>query len=501
MITPEDHDRRDEISRDLRHAVGGLLILLVLIAPGVLFGKSDASRRNRDRGEDHTSRVDRERETERDDNRDDRRASGADRAAPTAVESRSDRATEVLDALQSGQSPSRATTTPTPEPTAPAPTITSVTTTDTTQTTTTTTPTTTTAPVATTTASPIPAAVELSADELVQLASLGYLTVPSGELTSAATRATIVPALTTSLTLPSGTAQVSMPAGTTIVPTTGAMDLARLRARDGTSEVTNATGSMLRAIEYGVPGTSLTFDRAVTITIPVGRQYERQVLEIYRSPTANLHGVTAPMATCVVTNGACAFLTNGASYFVVIASGSNASGSDFTPPAPPSAITVTMTSGAVTLVWRDPPDRDLARVAVLRNTPPSTAVSGSPLTWVPRGIERYVDRSVVPGQAYLYILRAEDGSGNARNSEAVIMATPVEDLSLAPNSAGHPTVGSALVRTEAIADTTTEEIDASRWIPPTPFFRAVYGDRWEQEIEGILQVIRSVGALSIGGGR
>lgn len=518
MDLRSDQREHGDVLRDLQHAVGGVLLIALIVVPGIIFGApkperkgtavSEAARERREERREEREERRAERREEREERREERQAE----PTPTTTTS-----TSATDGSASGGStiepaPTTATaTTVTSEPTTTATTTTAPTTTTTetstastttiasattssttepaptTATTATTAPTTTTttvtAPTTTTVSSP-PTEASLSAEDLTRLAALGYLSVPPGELAGSATRATMVPALTTTLTLPEGLVQVAMPAGTTMTPASGTADFTRLVARDKTHEVTHAAGQMLRAIEYGVPGARLTFDRAVTITIPVGRQYDRQVLEVYRSPTADLRGISSPMATCMVTNGLCMFLTTGASYFVVVSVGSIMT--DSTPPAAPSDILLVVASHAVTITWRDPPDRDLARVAVLRNVPPSTAVSGSPITWVPRGTERYVDTSVQPGEAYLYMLRAEDASGNVRNSEALVTVTPSEGPLR--------TLEAATVRPlERAASIPEPEPDA-----PTgaPFLRAIYGDFWSGEIDRWIRTMRA----AVGGG-
>jgi chemotaxis protein histidine kinase CheA len=552
----DPHNHHHDIIRDLRHAVGGLLLIALIVVPGIIFGKSGSGRQRGAEVSEVARERARERQEERREEREGRREEREERRAEreeerrmeptsttteptttptttttepapttTATTAPTTTTTETSTTSTTTSAPTTTATTAaepttatTPEPTtttaatATEPATTTTTTTiepSTTQTTTTaltttaattepipttaattattstttaapapTTTTTAPAPTTTTAVSTPPAEASLSAEDLARLASLGYLSMPSGESAASATRATMIPALTTSFTLPEGMVQVAMPAGTTMVPASGSADFSRLVARDKSHEITHAAGQMLRAIEYGVPGSSLTFDRPVTITIPVGRQYERQVLEIYRSPTADLRGVAAPMATCAVTNGLCTFLTTGASYFVVVSLGSPTA--DFTPPAAPSDIALSVTDSNVTITWRDPPDRDLARVAVLRNTPPSTAISGSPITWVPRGAQRYVDASVAPGEAYLYMLRAEDASGNGRNSDALITVTPGESQPRALEAARVRSLESAAVPPEPEPAAPTN----------APFLRAIYSDLWSGEIERLIRTLR-----------
>lgn len=143
---------------------------------------------------------------------------------------------------------------------------------------------------------------------------------------------------------------------------------------------------------------------------------------------------------------------------------------DATPPGTPTNVSVIATPGAVALRWLDPPDSNLATVDILRNIPPSTAVSGTSLTRVPRGQQQYSDASVAPATTYVYILRVQDGSGNVRLSDAIAVTTPA-------------------------ASTFRVTGNEPTGVPPSPpvaspFARLLYGVDWPDQLETFAALIR-----------
>ncbi|MBI4434139.1 peptidoglycan-binding protein [Candidatus Uhrbacteria bacterium] len=92
---------------------------------------------------------------------------------------------------------------------------------------------------------------------------------------------------------------------------------------------------------------------------------------------------------------------------------------DTVPPAPPTNVIATGTLTAITLTWTDPTDLDLAHIEILRSTPPSSAVSGTPIATIGTQVQQMRDTSVQPNTSYTYILRAKDTSGNTTNSTAI----------------------------------------------------------------------------------
>lgn len=134
------------------------------------------------------------------------------------------------------------------------------------------------------------------------------------------------------------------------------------------------------------------------------------------------------------------------------ASGGSPSVSDATPPAAPTSIVASGTASAVTITWTDPSDSDLDSIEVLRNNPPTTAVSGTPLSRVAKGTARFVDSTVSAGKVYTYILRSKDRSNNTRNSGEITVATPASTA--AAPSAGTVTAPPAATTTAPPAVTT-----------------------------------------------
>lgn len=193
------------------------------------------------------------------------------------------------------------------------------------------------------------------------------------------------------------------------------------------------------AITTGMTGT-------VTITLPytdadvssAGVTEEDMKLGAFN--TSSQTWETFP-TTVDTTNNLLVAQVNHFSSFGVIgtaSSGSPSSTSDATPPAAVASPRGSATTSAVTLTWSDPSDSDLDSVEVLRSNPPSTAVSGTPLSRVAKGTQRYVDSSVSASTAYTYILRSRDRSGNTRNSGEIAVTTPA-----APSAAPAPAVVTA----------------------------------------------------------
>ncbi|KKQ02015.1 MAG: hypothetical protein US10_C0006G0013 [Candidatus Moranbacteria bacterium GW2011_GWD2_36_198] len=116
-------------------------------------------------------------------------------------------------------------------------------------------------------------------------------------------------------TLQSGAALVFFPAGTIITKTGGGnLDLTQLTTQDITlslnSELTN---DAFGAVKIGVPNIRLTFSTPVTVTIPVGAQYNGLTLNVYYQfdgdSSWNLE------TTCTVSSGVCSFQTTHATKF------------------------------------------------------------------------------------------------------------------------------------------------------------------------------------------
>ncbi|MFH1430147.1 MAG: Ig-like domain-containing protein [Candidatus Uhrbacteria bacterium] len=115
---------------------------------------------------------------------------------------------------------------------------------------------------------------------------------------------------------------------------------------------------------------------------------------------------------------------------------------------PVSGLTAEATSSAVTLSWTDPTSAGYTLVEILRNLPPSTAVSGTSIGTILKGVQTFVDNTVSALTQYTYIVRSKDNAGNTRNSDAVAVTTPAAG---AAPTAGAP----SSTPVDAPADSTT----------------------------------------------
>ena len=97
---------------------------------------------------------------------------------------------------------------------------------------------------------------------------------------------------------------------------------------------------------------------------------------------------------------------------------------DTTPPAPPTAVTASATSGStVGLAWTNPADSDLAGVTIRRCT--GTCTPTTALTTVSAPSASYTDSSAAPGTTYSYAVNSYDTSGNqSAYTTAVTVTTP-----------------------------------------------------------------------------
>ncbi|MDO8424923.1 MAG: Ig-like domain-containing protein [bacterium] len=136
-------------------------------------------------------------------------------------------------------------------------------------------------------------------------------------------------------------------------------------------------------------------------------------------------------------------------------SGGSLTSSDVVAPGAPTNITSSATTGSVTLTWTDPTDGDLTEIEVLRNTPPSSAVAGTALTRVAKGVQKFVDTAVSAATEYFYILRAKDSSGNTRNSDMVTIKTTTTASSTPTSGATTAAPASGSGTTTAAPATTT----------------------------------------------
>lgn len=177
----------------------------------------------------------------------------------------------------------------------------------------------------------------------------------------------------------------------------------------------------------------------ITITIPYtdadvsAAGVTESQLKVAAYDTSSQTWESFPTTVDTVNNLLIATVSHLSSFGVI---GGTAAGSptvsDATPPAAVGSPAGSATANAVTLTWTDPTDSDLDSVEVLRNNPPSTAVSGVPLSRVAKGTKRFVDSTVTAGTSYSYILRTRDTAGNTRNSGEIAVTTPAAGAPATP---------------------------------------------------------------------
>lgn len=103
------------------------------------------------------------------------------------------------------------------------------------------------------------------------------------------------------------------------------------------SSITNYPSgyTLISALQFGIPNASLTFDKAVSISIYTGTEFNGNTLYVYRSSSGigNWSNEGLITTTCTVENGYCNLQTTKASYFILLNSNSPSN----PPPAPPPA--------------------------------------------------------------------------------------------------------------------------------------------------------------------
>lgn len=226
----------------------------------------------------------------------------------------------------------------------------------------------------------------------------------------------------------------------------------------GSATYTIAAGSTATSLIVGTTTLTVTVPSGSTFTLISADRYQLSssdgTTEIC-SDTQNLIAVTGPKTSAVITPT------------TTICTPAGRSGDSIAPGAP-TGIGVLATSSTVTLTWTDPTDQDFASIDVLRNIPPSTAVSGSPLATITKGIRRYVDTSVSASTAYTYILRSKDSTGNVRSSDLVTVTT----IALAPAGSGSDGALTSTTPTTTITTlgpiTPTTSVTTPATTPSTP---------------------------------
>ena len=114
--------------------------------------------------------------------------------------------------------------------------------------------------------------------------------------------------------LNAGKASVSIPAYTIVTKTGGGnLNLLDFSISDNTIEIKNELGDVLGSIKIGIPDISLTFSQPITVTIPVGTDYNSQILTTYYRNEGSTGWNTE--TTCLITDGNCTFQTSHATTF------------------------------------------------------------------------------------------------------------------------------------------------------------------------------------------
>ena len=115
-------------------------------------------------------------------------------------------------------------------------------------------------------------------------------------------------------TLQTGTSTIYFPTNTQVTRTGGGdLDLTQLTISNNTALIQAQIKYVLGAIKIGIPNFNLTFSQPITVTIPVGDQYNEQTLQVVSQREGESDWNDE--ITCQVTNGNCVFQTNHATSF------------------------------------------------------------------------------------------------------------------------------------------------------------------------------------------
>ncbi len=148
---------------------------------------------------------------------------------------------------------------------------------------------------------------------------------------------------------------------------------------------------------------------------------------IYRAITTQGQNFASPLnnvsvGTTTYTDSA---TTDGVTYYYVVRAQSNAghietntneaiATADATPPPSPSnLVAAPITEGGIQLTWTaSSPETDVSQYNIYRATSSGAQDFSSPTYTVSVGITSYTDSSATSGQAYYYVVRAQDAAGN-----------------------------------------------------------------------------------------
>ncbi|KKL54489.1 hypothetical protein LCGC14_2264910, partial [marine sediment metagenome] len=94
------------------------------------------------------------------------------------------------------------------------------------------------------------------------------------------------------------------------------------------------------------------------------------------------------------------------------------------PPAPTSLSAAAIVGGSIQLSWTlSSPETDVSQYNIYRATSSGGQSYSSPTYTVAAGISSYTDTSTSNGQAYYYVVRAEDAAGNIESNTNQVSAT------------------------------------------------------------------------------
>lgn len=126
-------------------------------------------------------------------------------------------------------------------------------------------------------------------------------------------------------------ASVVFPALTTVTPVgTSTVDLTQFATVDNTALIQPSLNRTLKSLQFGIPNFNLSFSSPVTVTIPVGTNYNNQTLQVKYQK----EGETSwnDETTCLILNGNCTFQTTHATTFTVLENEVQQSNNNSSPP-------------------------------------------------------------------------------------------------------------------------------------------------------------------------
>ena len=114
-----------------------------------------------------------------------------------------------------------------------------------------------------------------------------------------------------------GSASIVFPAQTVVTPIgTSTVDLTQFQTIDNTIDIQSSLDRTLKSIQIGIPNFNLTFSSPITVTIPVGTNYNNQTLQVVyqRDGDTSWNNETS----CLIIDGNCTFQTDHATTFTVL---------------------------------------------------------------------------------------------------------------------------------------------------------------------------------------